>query len=77
MHRHVRQGIVTELRRNPLLRCIAAVSAPVKVLLPRRSLQLQTGDVRYNWQHAILNADLLAPRRVSITFRQEKLPGST
>ena len=51
--------------------------SPVKVLLPRRSLQLQTGDVRYNWQHAILNADLLAPRRVSITFRQEKLPGST
>ena len=39
--------------------------------LPRRSLQLQTGHVRFNYQHAIANADLLGPRRVSITLRKE------
>ena len=48
---------------------------PVRVLLPRRSLQIQTGDVRFNWRHAIHNADLPPTgRRVSITFRRAKLP---
>ena len=47
---------------------------PVRVLLPRRSLQIQTGDVRFNWRHAIHNADLPPTgRRVSITFRRAKL----
>ncbi len=47
---------------------------PVRVLLPRRSLQIQTGDVRFNWRHAINNADLPSTgRRVSITFRRAKL----
>ena len=40
------------------------------VLLPRRSLQVQSGVVRYSFSHAIANDNLLDPRRVSITFRQ-------
>ena len=45
--------------------------APHRVTLPRRSMQLQTGNVRFNFQHGIANADLLGERRVSITFRKE------
>ena len=44
----------------------------VKVLLPRRALQLQSGSVRYNYRHGIANADFCQARRVSITFRQNK-----
>ena len=40
------------------------------VHLPRRALQIQSGTVRYDFQHQIRNEDLLSPRRVSITFRQ-------
>ena len=43
-----------------------------RVLLPRRSLQCQTGYVRFNYRHAIANEDLLGDRRVSITLRKEK-----
>jgi alkylated DNA repair dioxygenase AlkB len=43
-----------------------------KVLLPRRSLQVVTGESRYNWTHAIANEDLIDPRRVSITLRRPK-----
>jgi hypothetical protein len=49
------------------------------VQLPRRSLQLQLAapkgqpNVRYDYQHGISQGDILAPRRVSITFRQAKL----
>ena len=43
---------------------------PHRVVLPRRSLQLQTGFVRFNFRHSISNADLGGPRRVSITFRK-------
>jgi alkylated DNA repair dioxygenase AlkB len=49
---------------------------PHRVRLPRRSLQLQTGYVRFNFQHGIKNADLLGPRRVSITFRREVKGGA-
>mmetsp|Transcript_12820 Transcript_12820/g.32898 ORF Transcript_12820/g.32898 Transcript_12820/m.32898 type:complete len:585 (+) Transcript_12820:292-2046(+) len=42
----------------------------VDVRLPRRSLQVQAGGVRYEYQHSISNANLLAERRVSITFRE-------
>ena len=42
--------------------------------LPRRSLQIQTGDVRFNWSHGIKKDDLPQQgRRVSITFRHSKL----
>jgi alkylated DNA repair dioxygenase AlkB len=44
-------------------------SQQVKVLLPRRSLQLQLGEVRYTWTHSIANTDLLGDRRISVTFR--------
>ena len=43
-----------------------------RVFLPRRSLQIQTGKVRFEYQHAIANADLEGDRRVSVTFRKEK-----
>ena len=42
----------------------------VDVLLPRRSLQVQAGGVRYDYEHGIPNANLLDPRRVSVTFRE-------
>ena len=42
------------------------------VFLGRRSLQLQTGTVRYDFQHGIPNDQLLSDRRVSITFRQNR-----
>lgn len=45
---------------------------PVRVPLPRRSLQIQSGDVRYDWQHAIEQNDV-PERRVSLTFRQSAL----
>ena len=44
--------------------------ARYEVYLPRRSLQMQTGHVRYNYQHSISNKNLFGDRRVSITFRQ-------
>lgn len=42
-----------------------------RVQLPRRSIQIQTGTVRYDYMHGIRNQDLPPPpsRRVSITFR--------
>ena len=43
-----------------------------RVRLPRRSLQLQTGEVRFKYRHGIANQDLDGPRRVSITFRKER-----
>ena len=44
---------------------------PHRVLLPKRSLQLQTGHVRFNYRHGISSEDLLGARRVSITLRKE------
>ena len=44
---------------------------PHRVVLARRSLQIQTGYVRFNYRHAIVNEDLKGERRVSITFRKE------
>eukprot|EP00850_Spirogloea_muscicola_P012801 SM000084S23137 [mRNA] locus=s84:339985:342250:- [translate_table: standard] len=44
-----------------------------KVLLKPRSLQIVAGESRYNFTHAILNGDLLAERRVSLTFRESGL----
>lgn len=43
--------------------------------LPRRALQIQSGTVRYDYQHSIPNGQLLSDRRVSITFRQNAFPG--
>lgn len=42
-----------------------------QVLLPRRTIQIQTGTTRYNYMHGIRNEDLPPPpgTRVSITFR--------
>ena len=45
-----------------------------RVRLPRRGLQVQTGEVRYSYRHGISNADLHDARRVSITFRSNKDP---
>jgi len=42
----------------------------VRVHLPRRSLQIQSGSTRYDYQHSIANEDLLGERRVSVTFRE-------
>ena len=42
----------------------------IRVHLPRRSLQIQSGSVRYDYQHSINNEDLLGERRVSVTFRE-------
>lgn len=53
----------------------AALAAEVKVRLPRRCLQVQSGDARYYWTHAIAREDLEEPRRVSLTFRENKLRG--
>lgn len=39
-------------------------------ILPRRSLQLVTGDARYKYTHEIKESDLLDNRRISVTFRQ-------
>ncbi|GAQ85491.1 hypothetical protein KFL_002380040 [Klebsormidium nitens] len=47
-----------------------------RVRLPRRCLQVQTQDSRYNFTHSIKNADLAGERRVSITFRQVVEPRS-
>ena len=44
-----------------------------KVLLKRRCLQVLTGSARYDFSHAIANADLLSDRRVSITMRESPL----
>ena len=45
----------------------------VRVPLPRRSLQIQTGDVRFSWRHGIAKEDL-PDLRVSVTFRRSKEP---
>ena len=45
--------------------------APHRVELPRRSLQLQTQRVRFEYAHGIAAEDLQGERRVSITFRKE------
>jgi alkylated DNA repair dioxygenase AlkB len=46
---------------------------PHRVELPRRSLQFQTGHVRFNYAHGIASEDLRGERRVSITFRKEQI----
>lgn len=50
-----------------------ATDERLEVLLPRRSLQIMTGDSRYYWKHAILTENLLDDRRISITMRQLSL----
>ncbi|CAE8601923.1 unnamed protein product, partial [Polarella glacialis] len=47
----------------------------IQVELPRRSLQVQSRRVRYDFQHGIPPAGLLSSRRVSITFRQNAFLG--
>lgn len=48
-------------------------SKKFEVLLPRRSLQIMSGDSRYYWKHAVLTENLLGDRRISITMRQTSL----
>lgn len=48
----------------------------VAVFLPRRSLQIQSGSVRYNYRHGIKNGNLLHDRRVSVTFRESANPST-
>ncbi|EKX51400.1 hypothetical protein GUITHDRAFT_150889 [Guillardia theta CCMP2712] len=45
----------------------------IKVLVPRRSLQVVTGRARFEHTHGIDLDDFHGPRRVSITFRRAKL----
>ena len=42
---------------------------PVRVHLPRRSLQIVSRDARYCFKHSIAKEDVLGDRRVSVTFR--------
>ena len=46
--------------------------AAVRVSLPRRSLQIQSQEVRFSWRHGIAREDL-PDLRVSITFRRANL----
>lgn len=41
-----------------------------RVHLPRRTLQILTGRVRYDYRHGIHNSDLSSERRISITLRE-------
>ena len=43
--------------------------SPVRVLLPRRCLQIVSGDARYCFKHSIAKEDVLGDRRVSVTLR--------
>lgn len=45
----------------------------LRVLLPRRTLQVLTGSARYDYSHGIRNEDLLDDRRVSVTMRESPL----
>ena len=47
-----------------------AIHDKVAVDLPRRCLQLVTGDARYKYKHRIDAEDILDEKRVSITWRQ-------
>lgn len=47
-----------------------AVHDTVKVNLPRRCLQLVTGDARYKYKHRINAEDVLDQKRMSVTWRQ-------
>lgn len=53
-------------------KAVGATDGPgaVRVVLPRRCVQVQSGDSRYGYTHAIGNGDLQGPKRVSITFRE-------
>lgn len=42
----------------------------VKVLLKPRTLQILTGEARYNFSHGIEHEDLLSPSRISLTMRE-------
>jgi alkylated DNA repair dioxygenase AlkB len=44
-----------------------------RLLLKRRCLQVLTGKARYEFSHAIENADLISERRVSVTMRESPL----
>ena len=50
---------------------------PSRVLLPRRTLQVLTGNARYDYSHGIRNQDLLDDRRVSVTMRESPLSKQT
>lgn len=52
----------------------SAASVEVKVALPPRTLQLVTGEARYNWMHSIDHDDLASDQRTSITFREAVCP---
>ena len=47
----------------------------VRVPLAQRSLQVVSGKARYDYTHAIANADLGGPVRISLTFRKAQLTG--
>jgi alkylated DNA repair protein alkB family protein 4 len=41
----------------------------IRVPLPRRSLLVLTGELRYQWEHAILRKDINT-RRIVIAYRE-------
>ena len=51
---------------------VPAPSAPgvVRVALPRRAAQVQSGASRFEFTHAIANRDLIHEKRISITLRE-------
>jgi alkylated DNA repair protein alkB family protein 4 len=51
-------------------------ASSVRIGLPRRSLQVQSGSARFDFAHGIRRDDLGDPRRVSVTFRESKTPTS-
>jgi alkylated DNA repair dioxygenase AlkB len=48
-----------------------------QVFLPRRCLQILTGQARYDYSHGIQHCHLLSPRRVSVTMRESPLTATT
>jgi len=54
----------------------AVHAQPVRVSLPRRCVQVQSGAARYGWTHEIAGSDLEEARRVSLTLRESPLTKS-
>lgn len=46
----------------------------LEVKLPRRSLQVITGEARYQWTHAIPTENIHGDQRISLTFRRQGIP---
>jgi alkylated DNA repair dioxygenase AlkB len=67
-HKHKEPYKNCQTRRNSAL-------SEKKVYLPRRCLQIITGNARYDFSHGIQNSDLISERRVSVTMRETPYSG--